>query len=310
MKRFLLLLMLFSFPKTYGNDETHQWHLYDERQMYYIMGKLANDSYVGLKCGLSVYSYLLGFLSIPDYEQTTDLNFDNDTIINLPVCLPEDKDWLLKGLREIYTTGKTLISKEVFTTFTVVSTLFIIKYGKSPYGGTTIYEMIISSISIEDFLNKLWTIPAPSFSDVTIGAVFEELVFRLGIQYSVYFISKIGLGILYNDLELIESHSNIFSIFIAASSFGLFHLLNPNPQIVQVLLATLAGVYLGSIFVNNGIIASSICHSVFNGSMLLFRATMLQLLFIIPKAINWYSHYRLPYPIQEAGNSAKSIMIP
>lgn len=309
MKLISLIFLILLVSESYASDETGQWCFY-ENPLFYISEKLTNDSYAGLKCGLSLYSYTLGLLSLPDSKPEISINTNNASMLNLPVCFPEEKDWLLSGLKEVYERVRSLLTDEVSTVLSGATTLVLIKYAKSPYGGPTIYEMIKSSLSFEDFLNKLWMMPAPSFLDATLGGVYEEFVFRLLIQYGLFLLARIGLGYFYEDSELIESHSNIFSISIASISFGLIHLLNPNPQIAQAFMATLAGVYLGSTFVDNGIIASSICHSVFNGSILLLRTTILNLLFTIPRIITWYSYYSLPYPIQETGDSGNSIRVP
>lgn len=292
MKTFCLIAFLCVCTNSYGID-SDQWYIHKGLAPS-LLKKLNDDCYAGLECVLTIFEYSLSS-SLSDYKQYIDEKNKNVTKVEMSICQPNEKDWLVSNFKKMFDNIMQALSYNQVFILERIGIVLLIIYAKNPYGdGVSLYSMIISSTCLEDFLNKLWSMPVPSFSHAVRGGVYEEIIFRFIIQHGLYYVFKNGLTYFYSDEELIENHSNLLSLSIASFSFGLAHLHNPNPQIAQVLFATLAGLYLGIVYINNGIISSSICHSTFNGCALLARTALLYLLFIIPKVVNWYSNHSLP----------------
>ena len=275
----------------------------------YVTEKVKTDLFVGITCGLTldhpISNEVLIILNPEEYFDAVRKYNES----NLDVCFPEDRSLTTKLLNNCdkFIKSHTSLSIRLFFVNVILtgSIFLLLKYGKSPYGGSlTIYEMIKQSDSFSNFLNMLKKMPEPSLKECIIGGVIEEIQFRLLLQSTLYYLAKYITNLFYSHEEFPEEFYFIFSTSVSALAFGLAHLVNPNPQLFQVIFAGIAGLYLGSIFYSNGIISSATCHPVINVSIITVKTLMLQALSIIPEAIRWYSYYSLPYPVQETSKEA------
>ncbi|WOG28320.1 type II CAAX prenyl endopeptidase Rce1 family protein [Endozoicomonas sp. 8E] len=96
--------------------------------------------------------------------------------------------------------------------------------------------------------------------ELIIGAVFEELIFNGHLLRLVNFSLEYVTDRNSNDDEIIFILSNI----IKSTIFGLLHLTNPNPSILQVTMSSINSFSRGQLCKYHGLLSATISHVTLN----------------------------------------------
>ena len=178
--------------------------------------------------------------------------------------------------------GNDLIVGLAYGLIVPVSTVIIIApvvvnfsgYARNPYDRDMPNLLVLFSLSEEQLLHIIRSLRIPGYNSIAKASVIEEIQFRFIALTTI----KSHFSYLFEKLEFdneeIKSKSEMYSVIFSSALFGLAHLSNPNPQIFQVLSATIGGLFFGYIYCGNGILSSITAHMVNN----LLAVTIIKLL--------------------------------